>query len=450
MIWGRVMDDMTTAAIKRVDGYFQCLGQVLGNDDQRASFATYAMGILSDAERKSAEPLAARACADPSRAEAEHQRLLHFLANAKWSDEHIREKASSFALSAMTEREKVEAWIVDDTGFLKQGTHSVGVQRQYTGSAGKVTNCQLGVSLTVATHSDQVPVDFELYLPKSWTSDRKRRKEARIPAKVRFATKPELALQMIRRALDTDLPRGVVLADCAYGGATEFRAELRRLGLDYAVAVNSTTNVRLVGRDGVARGKAHRLKTLAVQLLKKGAFRRCTWRQGTRRDLSALFARVRVQVGGNELVTLLIEWRDHEPEPANYFFISMAKIPTATKQLVRLVMQRWRTERAYQDLKGELGLDHYEGRRYPGWHHHISVVLACYAFVIAERVRLFPPAARRPMQAAQNTITPGASLPRQLHHCPACGRPEHRHLAAPMCCLPSFEHENATGEEVTQ
>ncbi len=441
---------MTPGATKRLEGYFQHLGEILGNEERRGSFATYAMGILSDAERKSAEPLAARACADPRRADAEHQRLLHFLGNAKWSDERIRAEASDFALSAMTAKEDVEAWILDDTGFLKQGTHSVGVQRQYTGSAGKVTNCQLGVSLVVATRSDQVPVDFALYLPKAWTGDRARRTEARIPADVEFATKPELALQMIRRALKAGLPRGVVLADCGYGGGAEFRKELRNLGLDYAVGINPTTNARLVGRDGVCRGKNHHLKTLALRLKKEGAFRRCTWRQGSRRAMTALFARVRVQVADGESATLLIEWRDHEPEPANYFFVSMAKLPAATKQLVRLVMQRWRIERTYQDLKGELGLDHYEGRSYPGWHHHVSVVLATYAFIAAERSRRFPPEARRTLATSQDALAPRAPLPGQLHHCPACSGPEHRHLATEVPGLPSPEHEAASGDGLTQ
>ena len=410
------MDIMTPGAMTRLEGYFQRLGEILGNEERRASFATYSMGILSDAERKSAEPLAARACANPKRADAEHQRLLHFLGNANWSDEGIRAEASRFALSAMTAKEKVEAWIVDDTGFLKQGKHSVGVQRQYTGSAGKVTNCQLGVSLVVATPSDQVPVDFALYLPKSWTGDRKRRLETRIPAEVEFATKPELALQMIRRALKAGVPRGVVLADCAYGGGTDFRKELRELKLDYGVAVNATTAVRVIGRDGACRGKNQRLKTLALRLRKEGGFRRCTWRQGSRRAMTAEFARLRVRVGDSEDVTLLIEWRDHEPEPANYFFVRMAKVPAATKQLVRLIMQRWRIERTYQDLKGELGLDHYEGRSYPGWHHHVSVVLSSYAFIVTERNRLFPPAARRAVANAQDAFAPRAPLPGQLHH----------------------------------
>ena len=203
-----------------------------------------------------------------------------------------------------------------------------------------------------------MPVDFELYLPKSWTPDRERRKEAKIPSEVSFATKPELGLQMIRRAIDSGLPRGTVLADAASGGAKEFRAELRRLGLDYAVAVNSTANVQPVDRSGAVRDQPCQLKTLALELKTQGAFRRCTWRQGSRRRaMTAQFARVRVQGGEDEQATLLIEWRDSEHEPANYFFISMAELPPANKQLVSLVMQRWRTERTYQDLKGELDLD---------------------------------------------------------------------------------------------
>jgi SRSO17 transposase len=444
------MDSVTPGMEKRLNGYFQHLGEILGNQEQRTSFATYALGILSDAERKSVEPLAARATADPLRADAEHQRLLHFVGVAKWSDERIRAAASRFALAAITKKELVEAWIVDDTGFLKQGKHSVGVQRQYTGSAGKVTNCQIGVSLVVATRSDQVPVDFELYLPPTWTDDEKRRAATRIPDEIEFATKPQLAMQMIRRAMLAGVPRGVILADSGYGCGADFRKELRGLGLDYAVGVKSTTNVRRVGRDGICRGKKHQLRTLALQLQKEGAFRRCTWRQGSRRAMTAGFARLRIQVLDGEQATLLIEWRDHEPEPANYFFVSMAKVPAATKQLVRLVMQRWRIERTYQDLKGELGLDHYEGRSFPGWHHHISVVLASYAFIVAERSRHFPPEARETLANHSHPLAAGAPLPGQLHYCPDCDCQEDRHLAAEVPKLPSGEQENAPDKRLTQ
>ena len=187
--------------LRRLEAYFERIGSVLGDDKRRASFATYAIGLLSDGERKSMEPIAARACADPERIDAEHQRLAHFVSNSNWRDKDVRREAAAYALEVLTKREPVVAWIFDDTGFLKQGSHSVGVQRQYTGSAGKITNCQIGVSLTVATPTEHLPIDFELYLPQSWTEDPARRLEARIPDEVQFQTKSELAIVMLRRAV---------------------------------------------------------------------------------------------------------------------------------------------------------------------------------------------------------------------------------------------------------
>src|SRR5258706_7394082 len=172
---------MNAAAIERLKAFFLQIGRILGSSSRRESFATYALGIMGDGERKSTEPMASRACADPASADAAHQRLLHFVSNSPWSDRNVRRAGARYALDAMTTRGPVQTWIVDDTGFLKQGTHSVGVQRQYTGSAGKVANCQVGVSLTVATGDDHVPIDFELYLPHCWTDDAPRRREARIP-----------------------------------------------------------------------------------------------------------------------------------------------------------------------------------------------------------------------------------------------------------------------------
>jgi SRSO17 transposase len=173
---------MDAAAEQRLKDYFDRVGQVLGNDARRASFAIYAMGILGDGERKSVEPIATRACIDPDGADAAHQRLLHFIVDSEWSDHDVRRAAARHAIDAITAREPVEAWIVDDTGFLKQGSHSVGVQRQYTGSAGKIANCQTAPSLSIATRTEQLPIDFALYLPKTWTEDPARRAEARIPS----------------------------------------------------------------------------------------------------------------------------------------------------------------------------------------------------------------------------------------------------------------------------
>jgi SRSO17 transposase len=394
---------MNAAAVQRLERYFQRIGDVLGEESRRGSFALYALGLLGDGERKSVEPIAARACPDPKRLDAMHQRLLHFAVDSKWSDRDVRREAAQYALEAMTSREPVEVWIVDDTGFLKQGKHSVGVQRQYTGSAGKITNCQIGVSLSVATRTEHLPVDFELYLPECWAHDEARRGEARIPAGVPFKTKPQLALQMIDRAVQDGVPPGIVLGDTGYGSSSQFRAHLRALGLHYAVAVDPQTTVLRLDENGRPQGDARSVADLALRIHERGGFRRCTWRKGTQEDLSARFALRRVIAAGvpqreQEPLWLLIEWRDDEPEPANSFLISLPRFRTK-KQLIRLVMQRWRTERVYEDLKGELGLDHYEGRRFPGWHHHVSVALCCYAFIVAERVRHFPPSARGAVEA---------------------------------------------------
>jgi SRSO17 transposase len=390
------MNFMNAEAVRRLEGYFGTIGDELGTEKRRGSFSQYAMGLLSAAERKSVEPIAVQNCPDPEKADAAHQRLLHFIVDAQWDDQAVRGTAARYGIEALTEREEVEAWIVDDTGFLKQGRHSVGVQRQYTGSAGKVTNCQVGVSLVVATATEQLPVDFELYLPESWANDPARRKEARIPEAVQFKTKPELAIGMIKRALRDGIPRGTVLADSGYGSSGDFRRELRQLGLRYIVAVNPATNVQLLDPNSRARGDPLSVSKVGARLDAQGAFRRCRWRDGTGHSLSARFVKRRVLVGENEKAWLLIEWRDGEAEPANYFLASRPQT-NSTRKLVRLTMQRWRIERSYEDLKGELGLDHYEGRRFPGWHHHVTVALSCYAFIVAERSRRFPPSARRPL-----------------------------------------------------
>jgi SRSO17 transposase len=389
---------MNATGVQRLEEYFRRIGDVLGEERRRGSFAIYAMGLLGDGERKSVEPIAARACPDPSKTDAMHQRLLHFAVDSRWSDREVRREAARYALDAMTQREPVEVWIIDDTGFLKQGKHSVGVQRQYTGSAGKITNCQIGVSLSLATRTEHLPIDFELYLPESWANDSARRQEARIPEDVTFKTKPQLAVQMIGRAVADGVPKGVVLADSAYGSSGDFRAQVRSLGMHYAVGVESQTTLCLLDDQGRPRGEAVSVKDMALSIHERGGFRRCTWRSGTREELRARFALRRVLAAGvpksqQEPLWLLIEWREGEPEPANYFLISVPDRMTK-KQLVRLVMQRWRTERVYEDLKGELGLDHYEGRRFPGWHHHVSVALCCYAFIVAERVRRFSPSLR--------------------------------------------------------
>lgn len=391
---------LDTDGQRRLMEYLTQIGDVLHYVKRRASFATYALGLLSDGERKSVEPIAARACADPVTTDAAHQRLLHFLSDSEWSDRDVRRLAARYALSEMTARAPIDSWIIDDTGFLKQGKHSVGVQRQYTGSAGKITNCQIGTSLTLANRTDHLPVDFELYLPESWTEDRARRLEARIPDAIQFRTKPQLAIEMIRRAVADGLPKAPVLSDTAYGDSSAFRNEVRALGLDYAVAVSAPIKVWCCDRLARRRGEALSVEDLALRM--RSHFRRTTWREGSKKPLSARFAMRRVvpfhddgiPPSVREDVWLLMEWEDGEPAPTKFYFINLdPTIAVTKKKLVRLVKQRWRTERVYEDLKGELGFDHFEGRRFRGWHHHVSVALCCFAFVVAERCRLFPPSA---------------------------------------------------------
>jgi len=391
----------------RLDQYFGRLGAHLKDVRKRESFAMYAFGILGDGERKSAEPIAARAAAEPVKLQTSrnHGKLLHFLARAAWDDHAVRLEATQYGLEALTKDEPVGPWILDDTGFLKQGKHSVGVQRQYTGSAGKITNCQIGVSLAVATRSQHLPIDFELYLPKSWTEDPELRRETRIPADVVFKTKPELGLGMIRRAVDDGIQGDIVLADSAFGDSSDFRNSLRDLGFDFGVGLHSTTKVVRLGSNGRPRGEHRSVERVAMAHGRK-RFRNLTWREstnnGAKRRLASRFAFIRVKtthddgldLGDREPMWLVVEWPSTEPKPTKYILTTLPR-RMSKKQIVRTFKERWRTERMYEDLKGELGLDHFEGRSFPGWHHHVSVVLACYAFVVAERSRAFPPSAGR-------------------------------------------------------
>jgi SRSO17 transposase len=389
------------AAAARLDGYFARIGTHLKDWRKRESFAMYAFGILGDGERKSAEPIAARACGDPERAKNAHDKVLHFLGHSEWDDRAVRLEAARYAIEAVSQREPVTTWIVDDTGFLKQGKHSVGVQRQYTGSAGKVTNCQIGVSLAIATRTEHIPLDFELYLPQSWIDDPARRAKARIPSTAQFKSNIDLALGMIERATAAGIPGDILLADAAYGGSSEFRNAVRVLGFDFAVQVQSSTRVVTLDANDLPQGRISSLLQLAQQR-GRPAFRRFTWRDGTKQGLTSKFLFVRVKTTHDDGLTIdereplwaVIEWPDDEPTPTKCFLTTLPR-RMAKKQIVRTIKERWRVERMFEDLKGELGLDHFEGRSFHGWHHHVSVVLCCYAFVVAERARTFSPSARR-------------------------------------------------------
>jgi len=247
---------------------------------------------------------------------------------------------------------------------------------------------------------------MDLYLPNSWTDDRERCKLARIPDSVGFKTKTELAMEMITRAVDDAIPGEIVLTDAAYGRSRGFRDFVRSKSLDYGVAIDATARVFLLDESG-RHPDATTVRDLGVELGEQ-ALRRITWRDGTRpnKKLNSrfVFRRVKPAFEGEpepmlrEPVWLVIEWPEGEKAPTKFFITSLRRRMTR-KQIVRTIKERWKTERAYQELKGKLGLDHFEGRSYTGWHHHVSVVLCCYAFVVAERVRAFSPQSRRSRQA---------------------------------------------------
>lgn len=385
----------------RLESYFEALGDVLANKKRKASFAAYALGLLSEGERKSMEPIAARVWGDEKHVGSGHQKLQYFVSEAEWDDRALRRAAAWYAIEELGRHEPIRTWIIDDTGFEKKGNHSVGVQRQYTGTAGKTTNCQIGVSLSVASDYAHLPIDFELFLPESWTTDPERLEKAKVPNGTVFKTKIELALDMIERAARDGIPGDIVLADSFYGHSRPFRDALQLLGFDYGVAIYGSDTMFVVNRDDVPRTELLSAKEIG-QRLGPSAFRRYVWREGTNRMLGSRFALCRVAVPGEEgtpesaarIEWLIIEWPEDKKEPCKFILTTLGEDLPPT-ELIRIIRERYRTERAYEEMKGELGLDHFEGRSFRGWHHHVSVVICCYAFVVAERARHFLPSTAR-------------------------------------------------------
>ena len=385
------------------------------HEDRHEPLQNYCKGLLLPGERKSIEPMAARL--DPKRVQPMRQSLHHLVAKAPWSDEALLDQVRHEVLPAMQKQGPVVAWIVDDTGFPKKGKHSVGVTRQYCGQVGKQENCRVAVSLSVATWSSSLPIAYRLYLPQEWAEDAKRRKKAEVPKEIEFRTKPEIALDQIRAAVAAQVTRGVVLADAAYGMNTDFREALTKLELPYMVGVQSSMTIWEPGKQPLPpkpRGKTGRpprllrrspthqpisVKDLALGL-PSSAFQEVTWREGTQRKLRSRFAAVRVRPAHRDYWKaepaaeewLLSEWPRGESEPIKYW-ISTLPPNTKLKDLVKIAKHRWIIERDYQELKQELGLGHFEGRNWRGFHHHATLCVAAYGFLVAERNR-FSPSAR--------------------------------------------------------
>ena len=414
----------------RLQAYLDGLTQVAGHADRVVPIENYTKGLLLPIERKSVEPMAARLA--PGRVRQMHQSLHHIVAGAPWSDEAILRRVREQVLPAMTRREKLAAWIVDDSGFPKKGTHSVGVTRQYCGQLGKQENCRVAVSVSLATEQASIPAAYRLYLPEVWAKDRQRCEQAGVPAEIRFQTKPEIALSQIRSLVAEGVPRGVVLADAAYGNDHDFREGLESLDLCYAVGIQSSTTLwppeskplpplpkgkmgrppRLLRRDEEHQPLS--AKELALCLGTRD-LHNVAWREGTRGTMRSRFAALRVRVAHRDYWRdqprpeqwLLIEWPREEKEPTKYW-LSNLPASLSLRKLVAIAKLRWRIERDYEELKQELGLGHFEGRNWRGFHHHATLSIAAYGFLVQERC-LFPPSAGSAPRRAQDIRFP---LPR--------------------------------------
>jgi SRSO17 transposase len=399
---------MAKRVVAEFDRYMAHLGEALGYSTRNQHLTEYCGGLMLPLKRKSVEPLAAEA--DPRDVPAKHQALLHFVANAPWADRAVLDRVHGY-LEPHLDFEQGTFWMVDDTGHRKYGSHSVGVAHQYCGNLGKDDNCQVAVSLSLASARGSVPIDYGLYLPKSWAFDRKRRRKAGVPEEVVFQTKPEIALAQIRAAQARGVRSGVVVADAAYGSDTVWREGLSELGLPYAVGVLSSVTVwppgvkplppaRYRGRGRVPtklrRGPGHEpmsVKQLALRL-KDLAWRTLTWREGTNKTLTSRFACVRVRAAHRDYQRstmraeewLLIEWPRAEAEPIKYWLSSLPA-DTPLERLVDTAKMRWRIEHDYHELKQEFGLSHYEGRGWRGFHHHATLCIAAYGFLTAQRLQ---------------------------------------------------------------
>jgi SRSO17 transposase len=353
------------------------------------------------------EPIAERL--ESGNVSRRHQAIQHFVSEASWKDGPVRERVLGWVVPVMQKRGAIEHWIVDDTTLLKSGQHSVGVAIQYSGLVGTTANCQSLVSLSLATEAVSMPVACDLYLPEEWACDRKRRLHAGVPPHLTFRTKIEMAIDQIRHAVAAGLPRGIVLADAAYGGARSFRDALRDLALSYALGIESNTTVVPVIAPGHAAASDRSVKVQAgavrVDVLagewEPRDWRTVSWREGSAGQLSGRFAARRVQVAPTRHRDHLDaeEWlivQDAEAPGDRRFWLSSLPADTPIEDLVRHVKGRYRVEQDYRELKQEVGLAKFEGRGWRGFNHHVTLCLAAYGFLVSER-SLFPP--QQPAQA---------------------------------------------------
>lgn len=398
---------------ERLEEFFAYCFDGMGRSERRAALANYLRALLMSGDRKTALPMARSLCAEDDEVEAMRQRLQQAVTVASWDE---RELFRRIALRVDEELPGVEAFVIDDTGFPKKGRHSVGVQRQYSGTLGRIDNCQVAASLHMASELGGACIGMRLALPRSWAEDPERRAEVGIPDEVEHRTKNQLALDMLDDALAWGLESMPVIADAGYGDSIAFRQGLSERGLEYVVRVSGTAVVwppgtcptppppRRKGVTGRPRTKwvsPEGVEPISIAALAESLpsrqFRTITWRQGTRGPQKRRFTAIRVRTAhrhcsghapGDEQ-WLLCAWSFKEQKPTA-FYLSNLPPNTKRKRLVYLAKLRWRIERDYQEMKSELGLDHFEGRTWRGFHHHVALVSAAHAFLTLARAS-FPP-----------------------------------------------------------
>ena len=370
---------------KRLAAYLDHVAKATGHADRADPLKNYCKGLLLAGGRKSVEPMAARLAPDNVR--RMHQSLHHLVADAAWSDDDVLRCVRGYVLTAMRNREPVTAWIVNDIVFPKKGKESVGVARQSVVRPQKRENCRVAVSLSVSTQTSSLPVAFRLYLPENWCNDPARRAKTGVPEEIRFHSRPRIALDHIRQAVEDEVPRGVVVANAVYGADGQFLAGLRELPLLYAVGVPSTAAT----------------EKLSI------ALPQTAWRDGPGDEVRSRFAAVRVRPPATD-EWLLIEWPKDAAHPAQYW---RSNLPPETKleDLIRIAKQSRIAERDHGELLRELGLGHFEGRGWRGFHHHVTLCIAAYGLLVAER-SLFSPSLRAGELEIQVPGTPPEFRPR--------------------------------------
>ena len=396
---GKVLDSYLTTHLEGVDSAIRV--KALGD---------YARGLGLEIRDKSMMAMA-RVVA-PERVESCRQRMQRAVGRGRFDSSEIFHRLQSTVGELAASQ--VQALCVDDTGIAKQGSRSVGVQRQYSGTLGKIGNCQVVTTLHGISNSNSFCLGGRLYLPEAWVNDPSRRNQAGVPEDAPFLTKPQAALALIKDAIDHGFPKRPVLGDAAFGDSRDFRDGIVDLGLDFAVAISSKTMVWGPGVEPVIK-PGHKLgrrpsryigsegetpiavSDLARELLDTNKFRKTTWRQGTKEPLNAQFARLRVRsaerctkgLSPSAPMWLLMEINPQEKRPFKFYLSSLPET-TPMKELVNLVKMRWRIEMDYRDMKQHLGLDQYEGRTWGGFHRHLAMVVLMQVFIALYKERFSP------------------------------------------------------------